>query len=80
MSFMTTYNKLEQALASAKSLEADFRTFSLDTEDQQAKQMFSQLATNLANSVQALQTRLNFVGDEEPQYVQQSMGMEQQQK
>ena len=75
---MTTYNKLEKALSAAKGLQADFETFSLDTDDQQTKQMFSQLAKNLGSSVQALQSRLNFVGGEEPQYVQQAMGMKQQ--
>jgi len=42
--------------------------------------MFSQLAKNLGSAVQAIQSRLNFVGGEEPQYVQQAMGMKQQNK
>lgn len=75
---MTTYNKLEQALTSAKGLQSDLKTFSLDTDDQQAQQMFSQLSSNLESSIQAIQSRLDFVGSEEPQYVQQSMGMQQQ--
>ena len=77
---MTTYNKLEQALAAARGLQSDFETFSLDTKNQQTQQMFSQLAKNIGGAVQALQTRLGFVGGEEPQYVQQSMGMDQQQQ
>lgn len=77
---MTTYNKLEKALSAAKGLQADFETFSLDTDDQQNKQMFSQLAKNLGSAVQAIQSRLNCVGGEEPQYVQQAMGMKQQNK
>ncbi|HZJ77144.1 MAG TPA: DUF1657 domain-containing protein [Oscillospiraceae bacterium] len=77
---MTTYNKIEQALSAAKGLQADLETFSLDTDDQEAQQMYSQLAKNLGSSVQALQSRLNFMGGEEPQYVQQSMGMKQQQQ
>lgn len=75
---MTTYNKLEQALTAAKSLQADLKTFSLDTDDQQAQQMFNQLSTNLDNSIQTIQSRLDFVGSEEPQYVQEAMGMQQQ--
>lgn len=77
---MTTYNKLEKALSAAKGLHADLKTFSLDTDDKQAQQMFNQLATNVESSVQALQARLSFIGGEEPQYVQQSMGMDQQQQ
>ncbi|MCC5911169.1 MAG: DUF1657 domain-containing protein [Clostridiaceae bacterium] len=75
---MTTINKLQQALNSAKGLQSDLKTFSMDTEDQQAKQMFNQLATNLENTVQMLQSRTDFVNSEEPQYLQQSMGMDQQ--
>lgn len=74
---MTTINKLQQALNNAKSLQADLKTFSMDTEDQQAKQMFNQLSANLDNTVQMLQSRVDFVNSEEPQYLQQSMGMQQ---
>lgn len=77
---MTTINKLEQALNSAKSLQSDLKTFSMDTEDQQAKQMFNQLSTNLDNAVQMLQSRVDYVNSEEPQYLQESMGMQKQQQ
>lgn len=80
MYIMTTINKLQQALNSAKSLQTDLKGFSMDTEDQQAKQMFNQLSTNLENTVQMLQSRVDFVNSEEPQYLQQSMGMQQQNK
>ena len=75
---MTTVNKLQQALNSAKSLQADLKSFSMDTENQQAKQMFNQLASNLENTVQMLQARTDFVNSEEPQYLQESLGMESQ--
>lgn len=65
---MTTINKLEQALASAKGLAADLKTFALDTDDQNAKQMFNMLSTNADNMAQMLQNRVNFVKSEEPQY------------
>jgi len=77
---MTTMSKLEEALTSAKGLQAQLKTFSLDTEDQQAQQMFNQLSTNLENTVQMLQSRKDFVISEEPQYLQQSMGMQNQQQ
>ncbi|SCY69062.1 DUF1657 domain-containing protein [Alkaliphilus peptidifermentans] len=75
---MTVINKLEQALTSAKSLAADLKTFSMDTEDQQAKQMFDQLSSSVENTAQMLQSRINFVNNEEPQYLQESLGMQQQ--
>lgn len=65
---MPTGTKLEQALAGAKGLASDMKTFSLDTENQQAKQMFNQLANTMENVSQTIQSRLDFVKQEEPQY------------
>lgn len=65
---MPTGTKLETALASAKGLAADMKTFSLDTDNQEAKQMFNQLASTMENVEQSLQARLDFVKQQEPQY------------
>lgn len=68
---MTVINKLETALASAKGLAADLKTFSLDTDDQNAKQMFETLSTNAESLAQNLESRVNYLKTEEPQYNQQ---------
>ena len=68
---MTVMTKLETALASTKGLAADFKTFSLDTDDQDAKQMFKMLSTNAENMAQMLENRVNYLKNEEPQYNQQ---------
>jgi len=65
---MTTVNKLEKALVSAQGLAAELKTFSMDTNDQQAKQTFKQLAQTTTNIAQTLENRINFVKSEEPQY------------
>ncbi|GIM27588.1 hypothetical protein CPJCM30710_02540 [Clostridium polyendosporum] len=65
---MTTVNKLEKALTSAQGLATELKTFSTDTNDQQAKQTFKQLAQTTENIAQTLQSRLDFVKSEEPQY------------
>lgn len=65
---MPTGTKLETVLASAKSLSAQMKTFSLDTGNQEAKQMFNQLANTMEGVEQQLQSRLDFVKQEEPQY------------
>lgn len=65
---MTTVNKLEKALTSAQGLAAQLKTFSMDTNDQQAKQSFKQLSHTAENIAQTLQSRLSFVKSEEPQY------------
>ena len=62
---MPTGTKLETALASAKGLAADMKTFSLDTDNQEAKQMFNQLATTMDGVEQSLQSRLDFVKQQE---------------
>jgi hypothetical protein len=65
---MTTVNKIEKALTSAQGLAIELKTFSMDTNDQQAKQIFKQLAQTTENIAQTLENRLNFVKSEEPQY------------
>lgn len=65
---MATVNKLEQALTSAQGLSAQLKTFAMDTNDKQAKQIFNQLAQTTQNTAQVLQSRLDFVKSEEPQY------------
>jgi len=67
---MPTNTKLETALASAKGLAADLKTFSQDTDDQQAKQMFESSSATVDNVAQMIQSRLDFVKQEEPQYRQ----------
>lgn len=68
---MTVMTKLETALAGAKGLAADFKTFSLDTDDQNAKQMFNSLSINAESMANMIQDRVNFLKAEEPQYNQQ---------
>ena len=65
---MPTGTKIETALASAKGLAADMKTFSLDTDNQEAKQLFNQLANTMSGVEQSLQSRLDFVKQQEPQY------------
>lgn len=65
---MTTVNKLEKALTSAQGLASELKTFSMDTNDQQAKQTFKQLSQTAENIAQTLQSRSDFVKSEEPQY------------
>ncbi|MCJ7690182.1 MAG: DUF1657 domain-containing protein [Clostridiaceae bacterium] len=65
---MTTVNKLEKALTNAKGLAIELKTFSMDTNDQQAKQTFKQLSQTTEHIAQTLESRLNFAKSEEPQY------------
>jgi crotonobetainyl-CoA:carnitine CoA-transferase CaiB-like acyl-CoA transferase len=67
---MTVGTKIQQTIASAESVAANLRSFSLDTNNQQAKQMFNQLAQNVDTVVQQLKNREQEVMSEEPQYNQ----------
>ena len=67
---MTVGVKLQQTIASAQTVAANLKSFALDTQDQQAKQLFKQLAQSMDNTVLTLESRLNFVMQQEPQYRQ----------
>lgn len=68
---MTVGTQMQQAIVSAQSVSASLKQFSLETDDQQAKQLFNALAQNMDNTVSQLQARLNYISTEEPQYKQQ---------
>lgn len=66
---MTVGQKLHQCLAQLESATSSLKTFALDTQDQKAKQLFSQLAQTLESQVVTpLKNRINQVEAEEPQY------------
>jgi hypothetical protein len=78
---MTVGTKLHQTLASCESAAAIFKSFALDTENQQAKQMYSQLAQTMEQQiVTPLRNRINQMEQQEPQYKmnQQAQGAQQQ--
>lgn len=67
---MTVGTQMTSAIASVQSAASTMKTFSLETQDQQAKKTFEQLAQTLDNAVQTLQGRQKYVEKQEPQYKQ----------
>lgn len=65
---MTIANKFAGTVASAESIAADLKTFALETQNEQAKQMFQQLSQSMDNTVSQLRNRLTSIMQEEPQY------------
>ena len=65
---MTIANELAMCLSNIESAAANLKAFSLQTQDQQAKQMFQQLGNTMDHAVQQLKGRLDYVMQEEPQY------------
>lgn len=68
---MTVGTQLQQAIATVQSAAASMKVFSLETQDQQAKQTFQQLAQTLDSAVDTLKGRQQYVEEQEPQYKQQ---------
>lgn len=65
---MTVGVKLHQCLAACEGVTADLKTFALDTQNEQAKALYSQLATQMESITNQLRSRVNEVESEEPQY------------
>jgi len=67
---MTVAVKFKQTLAGLKSAQASLETFALDTENEQAKQLFQQAAQQTQGVIDGLEPRLQQIQEEEPQYKQ----------
>jgi hypothetical protein len=65
---MTVSAQVKQCLASLKSAQASLETFALSTQNQQAKQLFTQNAQNTQSIIQTLESRVQQLENEEPQY------------
>lgn len=65
---MTVGTKMHQTLASLEGAAANIKTFALETQDQGAKKMYTDLNQQLEGICQALRGRVNYVEQQEPQY------------
>jgi hypothetical protein len=65
---MTVGTQMQQAIAGVQSAAATMKTFALETQDQQAKQDFQQLAQTLDNALEKLRQRQQYIEQQEPQY------------
>lgn len=65
---MTVGTQMQKAIAGIQSAAATMKTFSLETEDQQAKSDFKQIAEQLDCSLEILKGRQQYIEEQEPQY------------
>lgn len=65
---MTVASQVKQTLAGLKSAQASFEQFALQTQNQQAKQLYQDAANQTQTIVQSLETRVQQLEQEEPQY------------
>lgn len=65
---MTVINKLNQTLEMIKSCESSCNTFAMDTDDLNAKQLYTKMGQQLKQCTDMMQSRISYIMDEEPQY------------
>lgn len=68
---MTVGTKMQQTVASCESTLANLHSFSLETQDQTAKQMYQNLANQQQQIIDNLKARESYIEAQEPQYKQQ---------
>ncbi|MBO1003584.1 DUF1657 domain-containing protein [Pseudogracilibacillus auburnensis] len=67
---MTVATQVKQAIAGLKSVQASFEQFALETENKQAKQLYTNAAEQTKQVLQSVEPRLTEIEQEEPQYRQ----------
>ncbi|GGJ76923.1 hypothetical protein GGR02_002993 [Anoxybacillus voinovskiensis] len=67
---MTVAAQVKQTLAGLKSAQASFETFALQTENKAAKQIYQQAAQQTQAIVDLINSRVQEIENEEPQYKQ----------
>jgi len=65
---MTVGTQMQQAIAGMQSASATMKTFSLETEDEKAKNDFEQIAVQLDSAMDLLKGRQKYIQKQEPQY------------
>ena len=65
---MTVGTQMQQAISSCQSVLASLNSFALETQDQNAKQMFQNMAQQQETILNNLNSRLQYIQSEEPQY------------
>ncbi|MGB8956679.1 MAG: DUF1657 domain-containing protein [Tumebacillaceae bacterium] len=65
---MTVGSQVKTTLASLKSAQASLETFALGTQNQKAKQLYTQAAQSTQQVVNTLQQRVTDLEKEEPTY------------
>ena len=62
---------MSKAVATVQSAAATMKTFALETQDQQTKKTFQQIAQTFDDALNVLEGRKQYIEQQEPQYKQQ---------
>ncbi|OES46108.1 DUF1657 domain-containing protein [Domibacillus iocasae] len=67
---MTVISDVKQTMAGLKTVQASFETFSLSTDNQQAKKLYQDAAQQTQTIIDQFAPRIDQILQEEPQYKQ----------
>ncbi|WP_394239471.1 DUF1657 domain-containing protein [Niallia oryzisoli] len=67
---MTVITQVKQTIAGLKSAQASLETFALGTDNQEAKQLYSNAAKQTQSIIDSIEPRVQQIQQEEPQYNQ----------
>ncbi|MDQ0219198.1 DUF1657 domain-containing protein [Peribacillus cavernae] len=67
---MTVGTKMQETIASCESTLANLHSFALETQDQNAKQLFQNLSTQQEQILEHVKARFQYIQSQEPQYGQ----------
>ncbi|HEX6989829.1 MAG TPA: DUF1657 domain-containing protein [Bacillota bacterium] len=65
---MTVGTRVKTALSNLKSVQADFESFALETQDQDAKQLWDDAAQQTRRVLERVEQRVRQMEEEEPAY------------
>lgn len=65
---MTVATQVKTSLASLKSAQASFEQFAIETQNQEAKALFTNAAQQTQQIIQDVESRVQQIENEEPQY------------
>ena len=65
---MTVGTKVKQTLANLKGCQADFESYAMETQDQRAKQLWTQAAQQTQSLINQVESRVKQIEQQEPQY------------
>lgn len=65
---MTVSSQVKQTLAGLKSAQASFEQFALQTQNKQAKQLYTDAASQTQTIISSVEQRVQQIEKEEPQY------------
>jgi len=65
---LTVSSQIKQTLSNLKSAQASLESFALQTQNQQAKQLFTNAAQQTKSILDTLEPRIREIESQEPQY------------